>query len=1531
MKRVAAGIVLLILATSGFAGQHPNTAKGFNANSVYAVNGIDNINIFNGNLTLAIPIGPAFEIGGGVTYQLRLYSNGNLWSPEERVDLDDETSADCSDNGPTPADCIHAYPDRRANAGIGFTLSLGRLFPPEEQTNETAAWVYESPDGSEHRFDSALVGPVHPDDGTTFYTNDGTFLRMKGVGNRRTIEFPNGEKHTFLPVDEPTESATEPGNRLAPWILKTIGNQYAANELIITYTRSGGYITEAILSDGFRAHRLTYALFPFESGIEDMYSDPDPPVANHRMLVTMVELSGSYDGETFSAPESTYSFSYEQRTLGRPDWHSIPSAYAPPSATVQTLESLTLPDLTRYEFSYKLGGFNGQGGSPVQVVLPTGGKLWFEWGFRTLPVQSSDPHGKIVPAVIERKLYDRDGALLGTWTYAQTGDLEATATVPARESIVTVTDPLQNKVEHFFDISFNNTQQIGYGLPYTPKTRDTTQSRFLSTRHYAAGSSTPKRSTYVKYETNATGLISWDARQVASKTVYHDDSDAFLDVASSDYDWLGHYRQSTTTGTGIQPIVESTSYNIDQATSQPKLAPAPGSPWILNTFHSKTVTDGTDTLKSEYLFDTKGFLAASRANVDKLTGGRTPKDVITILTPDARGNVQREEVFGGDAASLSTATLGSFTPSLAHRVSRVDHEYPAPPFASETTPRVRRSRVYDSTNQPLTFYSADVDVDRSGKAKISRDTSGVATEFRYDSSGRLEWELPTARAWTKYVYPNFVSSNEIQVETYQPGTTTSTTVTPGTRIGLKKFLIDGIGRVTKEFVEMPGGALSRREFGLNALGWQMSVTELGTATPLPTTTFTYDVFGRVLTATAPDASVVTYDYTGIRQKIRSSKIATPLDPETVVSTAEVYDILGRLTRVSERSGPTTAAAPIGVSVPTDYTYDVAGRLVSVTMKQGSVLQQRLFDYDGRGFLRWESQPEKGVTNYTYDGRGSVLSKRQAAVPGFDLNYQYDAAGRLLTVSGQTQMLKQFTYATENAGSDLRKGKLLSATRFNHPVTPSDDPWWIIDGFKYEDAAGRLTSKTTRIFRDGPFGEEEVKSVTMSQSYNELDLPTQVKYPMCTGCGVPTGDTDRSLMTRTYDHGRLTALGGPGMTIVSAATFHPNGMRATLTHGNGVVDTQAYNGMARPSSLAFGTYKQCLQPAITTQPANTVSTGAGAAVTLSVVATGTGTLVYEWYNALTGDPVPGSGPSITVNPTSASQYYVRITGPCGIATSQVAVVSFGSCSPPSTGPITPTKQVDGSWILRPDPVTGANPTFTWRIQPANTVVGSQRELTVTITQSTSYTLTVSDGCGTSSATSVTINLPLTNTTTGLVATANGTSSVSVTWPAVSGATGYVLERKAGGAWVQVQLSTNSYTDNSVAADMTYAYRVKVTGSGNTTSAYSNTDVATTTTFALVPSLSTITAASVSGMLTAVNSVRLAAGWGPITWANILPPGDAPPAPGVPIRARHVLACRIRMNEALQALGVPAQGNVSISDLLGQLPKIADINEVYQRAQ
>ena len=122
--------------------------------------------------------------------------------------------------------------------------------------------------------------------------------------------------------------------------------------------------------------------------------------------------------------------------------------------------------------------------------------------------------------------------------------------------------------------------------------------------------------------------------------------------------------------------------------------------------------------------------------------------------------------------------------------------------------------------------------------------------------------------------------------------------------------------------------------------------------------------------------------------------------------------------------------PDGTSVA--YTYDAAGRLTSATDAAGTIS----LTYDARGFIATIEYPSGHGYTFQYNDAGQRTQR--VGEDGYTLNYGYDAAGRLASLSdGDAVQLVQYAYDDN--------GRVSQETRANGSYTV----------YVY-DAAGRIT-------------------------------------------------------------------------------------------------------------------------------------------------------------------------------------------------------------------------------------------------------------------------------------------------------------------------------------------------------------------------------------------------------------------------------------------------------------------------------------------
>ncbi|HYI08173.1 MAG TPA: hypothetical protein VEK57_03795 [Thermoanaerobaculia bacterium] len=1318
MRKIAFFLLSLFAAAAAVAEQSVDQRKGFNAENVYFSHDIDTVNAFNGNLTISIPIGPRYPIAEGLSYGLVLHSNANLWENEVVWDQDGDFSPHSgSVSSQAVGECNRedgvtvARPHMAANAGLGWTLTLGRLSGPSDPASRVShGWTYESPDGAEHQFyetlhnDPATESAV-PDD--VMYTQDRSFLRMKfdPATNTRIIEFPDGSVHTFAP----------PSCGVGWWMPVRITNAHAANFLDISYVANdvAGLVDWVLQDNHGRRHVVRFKPTNWDKG--------------PHLVVDTVTL------ETFGGVEAVYKFHYTEKLVARPDWSENCFGYSQ-QAPVAVLDRIDLPvdpsvpseEPTSYSFVYEQSSF--EAGLPGEATLPTGGRIRWTWGEYQKPVE----HHTDVPflagswGVVKRELFMPNAAAAhAAWEYVpilSPHEQELPHEDPRmREMRNLVTDPLGNRTASYFSVSVFDHEfwkADDYGKPFTRRYTDG-DGRSLSEVVYPPGVTIVDteplknaiRATYVRYvyEPRAegrSGELQW--RLESTRVIHYQGGTATPVVVSdvisdhTDYDGLGNFRTTTVRKpSGGDAKTTTTAFNPDRL-SRTAAFPV-NRPWVTGTFSYTETTFGTESSRTDFCFDTNtGFLQRKRV---RRNGDPSRDLLVEWRDTDNDGGADFEEYWGGDdhplAGSFSTCNVAQRPTSL--RRYSLTHEWE---FG------VRSSTQHSG----VAFKSLDLTIDRSGLPSASRDTAGVETAFDYNPRSQLRTVAAEDDAVTEYTYV-------VTPDSHPAASVTAQQKKDGQTLTDVRYYYDGFGRLVQQRQRMPlaDGQWSVTGSSYDKLGRpeKRFVARpasgggyAGIPADTPATITAYEPLGRPATLTQPDGRMTTFTYTGTSETRRTVSIETGESQEEPVSTQESYDIHGRLVAVREGLTLQDQAGEL-----TSYQYDEGDRLARIE----AGIQSRIFDYDGAGLLVSEQHPESGTTEYEYDARGHMVSRLDAKQ--IETRYEYDSAERLKTVTDATHdlPLKSFTYDAGVRGL----GKTSTATRHNHH-SDFQEPVLVTETFSYAGKGGRLSSKKTDV--TGPAGFEGA-SFTDGYEYDALGAVEMVTYPACAGCGA-SGAPDREVTT-SFENGYVTAVAP--YTVSRGILYNANGLPRSIQRRNadgsaGALWEQhvAAHGMSRPDRTSVSNFCSGFRIDDGALPAEkSVTYDAAADITVPV----TGATSYAWYEGEGTTPISGQTTShLTVPVRATTKFWMRaMNGTCTVD-SRVFTVTIAGCEPVPPVIAAPAE-------IRPGQVASASipdgaATYEWTITNGAFTTPNPAGNSVSFTSSScsgTVTLTVKTNC------------------------------------------------------------------------------------------------------------------------------------------------------------------------------------------------------------
>jgi hypothetical protein len=278
--------------------------------------------------------------------------------------------------------------------------------------------------------------------------------------------------------------------------------------------------------------------------------------------------------------------------------------------------------------------------------------------------------------------------------------------------------------------------------------------------------------------------------------------------------------------------------------------------------------------------------------------------------------------------------------------------------------------------------------------------------------------------------------------------------------------------------------------------------------------------------------------------------------------------------------------------------------------------------------------------------------------------------------------------------------------------------------------------------------------------------------------------------------------------ISGATTNQLTITNVAAGNAGTYTCQVSNTCATPTSAgALLTVNE--NTAISTQPVTqTLCTGAN--LTLTVGANGTN-LNYQWKRGTTN--VGTNSPTLTINNITAGDagnYTCEITGACGNATSNIAVVTVNTVTAINNQPAPNTTLCQGGNINLSTTAVGTNLSYQWK--RGNTNVGTNSStLSIPNAQPAdagTYTVTTTGACGTvtSSNAIVTIN-PTTAITTAPVAQ-NGCVGSNITFTVAATGTNLSYQWKKGVTPVGTDAPT--LTLNNVSLTDAANYTVEITG-------------------------------------------------------------------------------------------------------------------------
>lgn len=1213
-RKFGAACFLLVFLCIGSFAQSPR--KGFVPGGGFAVSDFETVNMQNGNVMLSFPLAqlPAGRNGltAGVylTYNSKLYdARDDYFRNEEKpcaLDswVDDQNGGELGLEGFYLRCGYYSKSLVRTNPQGGWRVTAGYTIELEDRTLEYATLPAEMqptcapgqpgvgimtyrykvnlifPDGSRHE----MIPYGHTDwngdryfnvqpDGTliqacgtsvttvarpSYYSVDGTYIRMEYLGSRWVLYFPDGSRYDFgnesaYPrlYDRNSNYVEFQSGQIVDEFGRSIrfGHDLTTGEE--TYTMDGPGGEDVVTRVKWKQIYVTKKYKPYVQGVLNNCAasrscppntDPESIDASHN-VVDYIKLPSQVGGDL------RYRFQYN-------GYDVVPNPITE-SVGLGELREVILPSTAHINYTYTLDGQPGIG-------IFTKDALDNRIIAKSLSYQNE--HDGVTEPITENSFYDIVVGSGGTITNPD-GSTSSEAIWPAGwragRSVATVgTDG--TKVEKYWEQSCLTTcnNSISFGVNPNLKADFTFVNEGGSYHKVAI-----KEYSYDK-NGNITETKEYDWIPLTSITIPRDGPNGPINGMPSG---ISSYLKRITRSTTFNETPNSTSPSF----GDPDVYIYTSSPRLLRLPQSAEVLDSSETPKSrsEMEYDFTNYL-----------GGNTIGGNLTVTrTWDSTKGEHSKPLTAGNSISTS-ATYNSYGMPLTTTDARgiqttisygcIDGS----PTCSNTMQNLYPTRIEAASNYASVKRTSATTYDfNTGLTTTSTDVdNGATTTSSYDALGRPTSVTAPNGAKTQTVYSDtaryVITRSDVHVANDAKNVSTifydqlgrvrlaksledAETQSPynetdGIKVQTRYRIVPGSSGLTCQLTSNPYRADISTNENQATMGWTLSATTSsglqssvttfsGTSLPTECTYGGGNSTGTVTTSTSGNATTVT-DQAGKPRRA-------------------IFDALARLVRVDEPNLINQLGSVNSPSQATVYDYDVLNNLTSVT--QG--IQSRSFSYSSLSRQLSSQNPEAGLVSSTYDDNGNLRTQRDGR--GVKTIYDYDALDRVIRkcfrligtgpigaiscpdASGEPfePNTSDATYTYDDPTVSNSRGRL---TRSSNGISTTQ-----IGGF---DAVGNVLSDAQTIA-----GQTYTNSYTYridGQLYDET---------------YPSGRVVRNLTDNAGELSQVLSRKGQDYNFVTYASqfaYSPNRRVTSLRLGNNTWESVQYNSRLQPVQISVGT-------------------------------------------------------------------------------------------------------------------------------------------------------------------------------------------------------------------------------------------------------------------------------------------------------------------------------------------------------------------------